>query len=59
MTVEELRQIIKDLPGDMIVAAYDVGGYLAWEFTGADVVTERDQNTPGDLEPPYLRIGSA
>lgn len=57
MTVGELKKIIAELPDDMIVASYDAGGYLCWEFAGADVVYD----PPPDcgLSKPYLEIGAA
>lgn len=60
MTVKELKAAIADLPDDMIVASYDVGGYPAWEFCSADVITDND---PPDRYPepkrPFLSITAA
>lgn len=57
MTVEELRQALKDLPGDMVVAAYDGGGYLTTEI-GVNVITADDPPSRyPEPDRPYLDIG--
>lgn len=66
MTVKELMEIIKDLPDDMLVVSHDVGGYPAWDFCRAKVVTSDDpavtlDDSPEDYpEPPrpYLKISA-
>jgi len=59
MTVAELREILSQLPDDMVCAANDAGGYITWEFFGADVVKEDDLLVEGGPQRPYLLIGSA
>lgn len=60
MTVGDLRKIIEDLPDDMPVAAYDVGGYLAWEFCGAEVVDPKiKQSRYPQPDTPYLEVEAA
>jgi hypothetical protein len=60
MTVGELRKLLEGLPDDMPCASYDSGGYLCWEFFGADVVDPK-ANPSYYPQPkvPYLEIGAA
>lgn len=59
MTVAELRKAIEGLPDEMIVASLDAGGYTAWDFVIAKVVTVND---PADRYPeparPYFMVSS-
>jgi hypothetical protein len=59
MTVGELRAVIESLPDDMPIASHDVGGYLDWEFCGAEVIdpaTVKSEYPQPDV--PYLYIAS-
>lgn len=57
MTVAELRKELEKLPDDMIVGAYDAGGYLTTEFVSVDIMTTDEWGKP--IDPPVAAIGGA
>jgi len=59
VTVAELREILSELSDNMICASHDAGGYVTWEFFGAEVVKENDFLVEGGLPRPFLLISAA